>query len=233
MELKKNPQVDMNRFKNVFFNLGLVISLSVVFAVFQWKTYDEVITVDLRDEKQITEEIIEIPPTTQPPPPPPKIQLPEIIEIPNEELMIEDIELNLDIEMNEETRIAEVAFDDNLDTEAPEEEKADEIFMVVEQNAEPVGGIGAFYTYVASQLQDNYPLTALRMNIEGVVYVQFVIEKDGSITQVEAIKGIGGGCDELAVEVLENSPKWNPGKQRGRAVRSRRVIPIRFILKER
>lgn len=106
----------------------------------------------------------------------------------------------------------------------------DKVFQIVEQQAEPQGGIQAFYDYVANQLNDKYPRQAQRMGIEGVVYVQFVIEKDGSLTDVQAVKGIGGGCDEVAVEVVKNAPKWTPGKQRGRAVRSQRVIPIRFVL---
>lgn len=185
---------------------------------------------DLGDAEQNKHEIIDIPPTTQPPPPPPKIKLPEIVEISNEELIMDDIDLNLDIEMHQDTRIDDVEFNDDLDAEAPEEEEADKIFMIVEQDAEPESGIKAFYAYVANQLQDNYPRAALRMNIEGIVYLQFVIEKDGTITQVEAVKGIGGGCDELAIEVLESSPKWEPARQRGVAVRSRKVIPIRFML---
>jgi protein TonB len=232
MELKKNPNVDIYRFKNVFFNFGLAVSMAVVFAIFQYKTFDNTALIDLGKIKDNTHEVMDIAPTTQPPPPPPKIQLPEIIEVANEELIIDELEFNVDIEMNQETRIEDIAFDDNLDTDAPEEEKADEIFMIVEQAAEPVGGVKAFYAYVGDQLRDHYPAAAARMNIEGVVYIQFVIEKDGSITQVQAVKGIGGGCDELAVKVVKNSPKWIPGKQRGRAVRSRKVIPIRFLLKQ-
>mgnify|MGYP003108768228 CR=1 FL=1 len=233
MELKKNPKVDIYRWKNVFFNFGLAISISAVFGIFQFKTFDNAGTLDLGDIAESTHEIIDIPPTTQPPPPPPKVQLPEIIEIPNEEIVLEDIEIKLDIEMNQDTRIDEVQFEDEFEGDEPAAEEADKIFLIVEQQAEPQGGIKAFYSYVSSQLKDNYPASALRMNIEGIVYVQFVIEKDGSITNVRAAKGIGGGCDELAIEVLENSPKWNPGRQRGVAVRSQKVIPIRFILKQK
>ncbi len=229
MELKKNPAVDVYRLKNVFFNLGLVISISIVFAVFQFRVYDDGNVVDLGKVHEKLDEIMEIPPTTQPPPPPPLVQLPEIVEISNEEIVLDEIELNLDLEMNENTIIQTSSYQEPI-FEEPEEEKADEIFSVVEVQAEPVGGVEAFYRYVGSQLKDNYPPTAERMNIQGIVYIQFVVEKDGSITDVQAVKGIGGGCDELAVMVLQNSPKWNPGRQRGKAVRSRKVVPIRFKL---
>ncbi|WKK82201.2 energy transducer TonB [Marivirga arenosa] len=231
MELKKNPKYDIYRLKNVFFNLGLVVSISAVFVVFQFKTYDNEGIVDLGNVTELTHEVIDIPPTTQPPPPPPKIQLPEIIEVANEEILLEDIELNIDIEMNQETKIQEVEFSDDFGNDE-EEEEVDKIFMIVEEEAEPEGGIKSFYNYVAGELADHYPPAAARMGIQGVVYIQFVIEKNGTITQVEAVKGIGGGCDELAVHVLENSPKWKPGKQRGVPVRSRKVIPIRFMLKD-
>ena len=68
------------------------------------------------------------------------------------------------------------------------------------------------------------------MNIEGKVYVQFVVDKDGTLTDVKALKGIGAGCDEEAVRVIQEAPKWKPGKQRGRPVKVRMVLPIIFKL---
>jgi len=76
----------------------------------------------------------------------------------------------------------------------------------------------------------NYPRLAIRNNVTGKVFVQFVIDKDGRITDVKSVKGIGFGCDEEAVRVLENAPKWIPGKQRGREVKVRMVLPITFSL---
>jgi protein TonB len=68
------------------------------------------------------------------------------------------------------------------------------------------------------------------MGIEGKVYVQFVVDKDGTLTDIKALKGIGAGCDEEAVRVIGGSPKWKPGKQRGRPVKVRMVLPIIFKL---
>jgi protein TonB len=110
------------------------------------------------------------------------------------------------------------------------EEKAEEIFTIVEQQPEPIGGFTAFYTYVGENLK--YPRLAQRGNIQGRVYIQFVVEKDGSLTDIKTIKGIGGGCDEEACRIIGNAPKWNPGKQRGRPVRVIMVIPILFKLEE-
>ncbi|MFT6035099.1 MAG: protein TonB [Marivirga sp.] len=225
MELKKNPKADINKKSTLFLNIGLVVSLSLTFFAFEYKFYDEGPAMDLGQVEDNMEEIMDIPPTQQPPPPPPKIQLPEIVEIPDEEEIEEEIELDLDLDMSEDTEIQDIIFDDD-----PGEEEVDQIFTIVEQQAQPKGGIQAFYDYVGKQLSDKYPRQAQRMGIEGVVYVQFVIEKDGSLTDVQAVKGIGGGCDEVAAEVVKNAPAWLPGKQRGVAVRSQRVIPIRFVL---
>jgi TonB family protein len=104
----------------------------------------------------------------------------------------------------------------------------DEVFTVVEKAAQPEGGLEQYYQYIAQNLK--YPAQARRMGIEGKVFVQFVVNKDGSVSDVEAIKGIGAGCDEEAVRVIAASPKWIPATQRGKEVRLRMVMPITFQL---
>ena len=153
-------------------------------------------------------------------------QSPTIIEVKDEEI-IEEIQVNLDIEMTEDTRIEEVVYDKEASEPMPEE-NVDEIFTIVEEQPSPVGGMKAFYDYVFDNL--NYPPRAARMGIEGRVFVEFIVERDGSLTDVKVAKGIGGGCDEEAVRVISEAPKWNPGKQRGRAVRVRMIMPIVFKL---
>jgi protein TonB len=90
--------------------------------------------------------------------------------------------------------------------------------------------MNAFYKYVARKMEGKYPAQARRMGIDGKVFVQFVVNRDGSIQDVSVVKGIGGGCDELAAKVIQESPAWNPGKQRGNAVRQRMMIQITFKL---
>jgi protein TonB len=223
MESKKTPSADLNKKTGLHLSIGLVISLAVITLAFEWKSYDGQSLVDLGTVDDNFEDVMDIPPTEQPPPPPPKIQQPEIVEVPDEEEIEEDIEIDLDVEITEDTQIEEMVFE-----EAPEEEATDEIFMVVEDQPEPQGGMQAFYEYVGKNMK--YPSQARRMGIEGKVFVQFVVDKDGTISQVQAIKGIGAGCDEEAVRVLQNAPKWKPGKQRGRPVRVRMVLPITFRL---
>jgi TonB family protein len=106
----------------------------------------------------------------------------------------------------------------------------DEVFVIVEELPEFKGGMDAFYNYVRNEM--TYPLQARQMGIEGRVDVQFVVEKDGSLSDIKTIKGIGAGCDDEAIRVLQNAASFKPGTQRGRPVRVRMVMPIIFKLDE-
>ncbi len=223
IESKKNPKADLTKKTGLFLNIGLVISLLLAISAFEYKFYDDQSVVNLGTTNEQFEDLMDIPQTEQPPPPPPKVQQPEIIEVPDEEEIKEDINVDLDVEVTQETVIEDVVFD-----AAPEEEKAEEIFTIVEDQPQPEGGMAAFYQYVQKNLK--YPAQARRMGIEGKVFVQFVVDKDGSLTDVQAVKGIGAGCDEEAVRVIEGAPKWKPGKQRGRPVKVRMILPITFKL---
>jgi protein TonB len=223
MELKKNPKYDLTRKSWMLLFFGLTVSLAIVTTAFEWKTYDDSGVVDLGQVQDDFEDIMEIPPTEQPPPPPPKVQLPEIVEVPDEEEIEEEIEIELDVEITEETVVEDIVFE-----EAPEEEVVEEVFTIVEDQPEFPGGMPAFYKFVGDNMK--YPSQARRMGIEGRVFVQFVVDKDGTVTEVKAVKGIGAGCDEEAERVLRQSPKFKPGKQRGRAVKVRMVLPIIFKL---
>jgi protein TonB len=213
--------------KLLFSSIGFMLSLALVLMVFEWKTYEKDGDVDVNQTASIVEELLDIPVTQQPPPPPQKvIKQPKIVAVPEEE-MIEELEIDLDMDISEDTEIEEIIVETAAEVE---EETADEIFLIVEKAPEPVGGLQAFYTYVSENIK--YPVKAARMNISGKVFVQFVVNKDGSLTDFTVVKGIGGGCDEEAVRVLKSAPKWVPGKQRGKNVRVRMVIPIIFMLRE-
>jgi len=109
-------------------------------------------------------------------------------------------------------------------------EDADEIFDIVEQQPSPEGGMSGWNTYLARNLR--YPLVARQRGVEGTVILVFEIHTDGSIHNVEVLRGIGGGADEEAVRVVSNAPRWEPGRQRGRAVKTRMRLPIRFKLEK-
>jgi protein TonB len=222
MEAKKTESADLTKKTGLYFNIGLVITMAIIVFAFENKSYEDSAIASLGTVTDDFEDLLDIPPTEQPPPPPPKIQQPEIIEVPDEEEIEEEIEIDLDVEITEEEVIEEIEFE-----EEPEE-VADEIFLIVEESATPDGGMAAFYKYVGKKMK--YPSQARRMGIEGRVFVEFVVDKDGTLISVKAIKGIGAGCDEEAVRVIKNHPKWTPGKQRGQAVKQKIVLPIVFKL---
>lgn len=102
----------------------------------------------------------------------------------------------------------------------------DEPFTIVEVMPTFPGGDQAMFKHIGTQVK--YPEEALENGIQGVVYVTFVVERDGEITNVKMLRGIGGGCDEEALRVLRSMPKWTPGMQDGKAVRVRYNLPFRF-----
>lgn len=101
-------------------------------------------------------------------------------------------------------------------------------FTSVEVMPEFTGGVVELYRWLGKNL--NYPSAAVRAGVEGKVFVKFIVEKDGSISQLKVMKGIGFGCDEEALRVLKNMPKWSPGLQNGKPVRVYFTIPIAFRL---
>lgn len=223
MELKKTESADLTKKSSFFFSIGLTLTMALVLTAFEWKEMEEQAELVAGKTTNTADEILEVPPTEQPPPPPPQVQQPQVVEVPDEEKIEEDIKVNLDVEMNEETKVEEI----EIKVEEPKED-VDMIFTIVEETATPKGGMAAFYKYVGSKMK--YPPQATRMGVEGKVYVEFVINRDGSIVDVRVVRGIGAGCDEEAVRVVEASPAWNPGKQRGKPVRQKYTLPIQFKL---
>lgn len=104
----------------------------------------------------------------------------------------------------------------------------EEIFVVVEEMPKFPGGDSALYMYLCMNL--NYPDAARENEIEGKVFITFTVEKDGSISNIRVLRDIGGGCAQAAVEVVKNMPRWEPGRQRGVAVRTQFTLPIHFQL---
>jgi TonB family protein len=103
-----------------------------------------------------------------------------------------------------------------------------EVYDVVETVPIPSGGMAGWSNYLSANL--GYPTTARRMGVEGTVIVAFVVNTDGTVSDFELLRGIGGGCDEEAIRIVKNSPKWTPGMQDGKVVRTRMRLPINFML---
>ena len=114
------------------------------------------------------------------------------------------------------------------ETTVPQQANTDEICDMPEESPEFAGGTEALYQYLAENIQ--YPEQAKTDGVQGRVMVRFVVEKDGSITGAEVLRGIGGGCDEEALRVVNEMPNWTPGKQNGEAVRTQFNLPVVFKL---
>ena len=159
-----------------------------------------------------------LPGYAHPPPPPAPTTVLEIVEDDEdiEEVEIEDTEVEEDFEV-------EII-------EEPEEEVVEEqIFTIVEEMPSFPGGEEELFKYLGKSIK--YPQMAADAGISGVVYVTFVVDKDGKVKDAKVLRGIGGGCDEEAIRVVKAMPPWKPGKQRGKAVKVQYNLPIRFTLK--
>lgn len=226
MEVKKTPKADLESKKTVFLQIGLVVVLSLVLVAFEWTSTDVNVDFSLQEEDiEVEEEIIPI--TRQeevkPPPPPPPPAVADILNI------VED-----DVELDEELEImdTEMSQDDIVDFSNMvfEEETRDEgeIFMIVEEMPEFPGGSEALQKYLAQSVR--YPVIAQENGIQGRVYIQFVINQNGEVTNATILRGVDPSLDREALRVVEAMPKWKPGKQRNRPVRVSYTVPINFVL---
>lgn len=227
MEIKKNPNVSLGKLKGTFMLAGLVSVLGLLLVAFNWNSgsgtvadLGVVMDVNLEEEMIQTqrEEKVEPPP----PPPPKKNVIEELTVVENDEEIEND--LDIDTEADEETMIEQT----DIVIDEPEEEEEPEIFMVVEQMPEFPGGQGALFKYISQNVK--YPPIAKENGIQGKVFVQFVVGKDGSITDVRILRGVDSSLDREAMRVVQSMPKWTPGKQRGKPVFVRYQVPINFKL---
>lgn len=227
MEIKKSPKADLESKKLTFTLIGLVVTLFVIWRVFEYKSYDKQTLDGLQVSVEVMEEeMVEITkqeqPKVQPPQPKPQVTQIQVVE--------DDVEVEDEIDINAEVDQDEII--EEYEYEAPEIEEEEiveaEVFIVVEEMPEFPGGAAKMMEYIQSNLK--YPMMARESDIQGRVFVNFVVEPDGSISNVNVMRGIGGGCDEEAVRVINSMPKWKPGKQRGSAVRVSFTVPIIFKL---
>lgn len=225
MEPKKNPKKDLNRQRTLFLQIGLVIALTIVFLAFEWRTYEQNESLlSAGGPVQIDEEMVQITQQEQPPEPPKAPEVTTMLDIVDDDVVVED-EINIDVEARADQAVQ--SYVPVLTDEEPEP-VAEEIFTFVEEYPAFPGGDRALKEYIVNNIK--YPEVARQSGITGIVYVQFVVEKDGSISDVKVVRGIGGGCDEEAVRVVKSMPKWKPGKQRGQPVRVYFTLPIEFKL---
>lgn len=225
MEEKKSPKANLENRKLMFMQIGMVISLLIAWLAFEHKSYDrrEIDESLLNREVVIDEEMVEI--TKQEEQKPQPVEVPKQttqLEIVEDDVEVEDIEINAEVDQTE-------VLEEYVPVEVEEEEVSEtEVFTIVEEMPAYPGGDAKLYEYLGKNIK--YPQIARESGIQGRVFVNFVVEPDGSVSNVKVMRGIGGGCDEEAVRVIKTMPKWKPGKQRGKAVRVTYTIPVVFKL---
>ena len=225
MEEKKSPKANLENKKLMFMQIGMIISLLIAWLAFEHKSYDkrEIDPSLLRQTEVVEEEMVEI--TKQEEQKPQPVEVPKQttqLEIVQDDVEVEDIEINAEVDQQE-------VIEEYVPVEVEEEEvQEQEIFQIVEEMPSYPGGEQKLMEYVAKNIK--YPQIARETGIQGRVFVGFVVEPDGSVSNVKVLRGIGGGCDEEAVRVVKSMPKWKPGKQRGKAVRVSYMLPVNFKL---
>ena len=120
------------------------------------------------------------------------------------------------------------AFSLNVNAQEKKTENSDVVFTVVENEAEFPGGIEAMNRFMAENIK--YPTLAKQKNIEGKVIISFIVEKNGTLSDIRTIKDIGEGCGDEGVRIVKLMPKWKPAKQKGQPVRQQFLLPISFVL---
>ena len=235
MEPKKNPKADLNRNSGLYFSIGLAVVMLLTYLAIEKKSYDKddtayrmvMVDEELEEEIPITEQL-----NTPPPPPPPAA--PEEIKVVEDEEEVEETVIE-STETDQEEEIVEV---DDVDVE-DDFEDVDVPFAVIEDVPIFPGCEGVsksqrrtcFQEQMQKHIRKNfrYPEIAQEMGVQGRVYVNFVIQKDGSIGSVR-MRGPDKNLEKEAARIISKLPKMTPGRQRGNAVRVPFSIPITFKL---
>lgn len=229
MALRKTPKADLKRKYPVYLQIGLLLSLGLVIAAFAIP-FDTGGSAEMIQEEQEIIEIEQIEQTQQiqpPPPPPPAPPPPE--EVPDDEVIEEDIIESIDMDMNDAPPAPPAppppppSNDEPPPPEPEPEPQEPEIFEVVEQDPELIGGIEGLQSRV------QYPDMARRAGTQGTVFLRFVVDEQGRVSQIEALRSPSPQLTEAAVEALRAS-EFRPGMQRGRPVKVRFSLPVRFVL---
>ena len=226
METKKSKKADLEWKKPVFFQLGVFMALALVLVMF------ELVGAREKDVQQIDwgepniDNDIVIPTKVDP-----VIPKPKVVPLSNTILkIIKDIDnsadvVTIDAGIDQSTKVDEIAYVEPIPE--PDADRG-EIFKVVEIDPRFPGEKGAFQQYLKENIV--YPRAAREADIEGTVYVEFVVEKDGSLTDVKIARSRSPLLDQEALRVIKAMPKWIPGVQRNKTVRVRLSIPIKFEL---
>lgn len=227
MRKSKNKKKNPESYKIIYFQIGMIIALLSVLYAFEHKSFEsyEITHRDINPDDTPVEFIDPTFHRKPPPPPPPPANPIGKINVDNTNTVNDgNIEINAedlpDNPMPEYTPVFEPE---------PEIEMPEPVYQFPSQRASFYGGYAAMMEFMGSNLR--YPALAREMNISGTVYLQFVVEKNGKISNIIVLREIAGGCTEEALRVLELMPPWEPGLQNGKPVRSSFNLPVKFSLR--
>lgn len=228
MEVKKSQKADLEGKRNTFLLFGLVIALGVTLLAFEWTTKpSKAESLGMMQTQEVEEEIIPITreQEVKPPPPPPPPKVIEVFNIVEDDVEIED-ELDIeDSEADDETVIDVMPV---IET-AEEEEVEDKIyFNIIEDPAEFPGGDRALYKFISNAVK--YPVIAQENGIQGKVYVKFVVNQQGKVSNCQVLRGVDPSLNNEALRVINSLPDFKPGKQRGKPVKVFYNAVINFTL---
>ncbi|MCX6244444.1 MAG: TonB family protein [Bacteroidetes bacterium] len=219
--------------------ISLIIAIFIIGVVVAYPVIAAYITKNriIKENKTVETEMLDIPKEELPPPPPPPPPPPDVVQQQRfvaPVVTTDSVETqiatqdDLSTKTNTEAPPEEEIKVEDTKTQVIEQEAPKEIFTVVEEQPGYPGGDEARIKFLQANIK--YPEEAKELGTQGKVFVTFVVEVDGSITDVRVLRGIGAGCDEEAIRVVKSMPKWVPGKQRGVPVRVQFNLPIKFTL---
>ena len=224
MELKKSSKVELENKKSTFIWLGLVVALGICLGAFEWTTHIAPVEGGHIVLQDIDNEIIPITRMKEitPPLPPPAPITVETLNIINNDTPDDGmLDINTDITENTPIIVSPVIT-------RKKETVVDTVFINVEIMPEFPGGDLALLRFLSNSVK--YPVIAQEAYIQGTVYVNFVIDRDGSVTNAKVIREVDPSLDKEALRVVNNLPKWKPGMQQGTPVRVSYSVPISFVL---
>ena len=227
MEIKKSEKADLEKGKTTALLIGFVMVIALLFVAIEWTQRDKEIDISgiVVAEVSLEEEMIPItlPERKTVPPPPQSVTVAEIIEIVEDDAEIAEVTI---ASAEDQTEYIDVKAVEHVIVEAEPQEDAP--FQVVEKMPEFPGGTAALMKYLKDNIQ--YPSVCRENNIQGRVLLSFVVNKDGSIVDIEVVRGINPYLDKEAARVISTMPRWQPGEQRGKTVRVKFSLPVNFRL---
>lgn len=228
MEIKKTPKADLENKKGTLLLFGLAVAIALVVLMFNWSQNEFVIEALEMDQEIVEVEMTEITRQEEPKQEPPKVAAPVISDV----LQVVDNEIETDTDLSifdmESSDDTEIVIRDVGGQEEELQEEETPVLIAETMPSFEGGTINDFGNWVKSRIK--YPTIAAENNITGRVVLSFVVEKDGSLTDLKVLATPDKSLSDEAMRIVKQSPKWAPGEQRGMKVRVQVMLPVVFSL---